>query len=128
MDHFCRNIIGAELNAITAVPVPDPAKWAFGHLNDHVFSKAGDARLQSPEAWVKQGASGIRSELAKGTVQPTPEGEKKKSKNKKKDAPAEVPEDQPAGQGHAAVGGVAGAAGGAAGDTGSGGDGGTGGE
>ncbi|CAE6527825.1 unnamed protein product [Rhizoctonia solani] len=37
LDHFCRNIIHAELMAITSVPVPDPSQWAFAKDNDCVF-------------------------------------------------------------------------------------------
>lgn len=122
LDHFCHNIIRAELAAITAVPVPDPAKWAFGPLNDYVFAQSGDAQWLSPETWVKQGASTIQSQLAKG-IAASPD-EPKKKKNKKKDlANEETPAGHP-GSGTATAG-AAGAAGGAAGDTG--GDGGGGG-
>ncbi|CAE6443349.1 unnamed protein product [Rhizoctonia solani] len=64
LDHFCRNIIHAELMAITSVPVPDPNEWAFVKDNDCVFGTAGPIR--TPEEWVKVGEPAIRKELERG--------------------------------------------------------------
>ncbi|CAE6426976.1 unnamed protein product [Rhizoctonia solani] len=67
LDHFCRNIIHAELMAITSVPVPDPKEWAFVKENDCVFGTAGPIR--TPEEWVKTGELAMRQELERGLDQ-----------------------------------------------------------
>ncbi|KAH7338334.1 Bestrophin, RFP-TM, chloride channel-domain-containing protein [Rhizoctonia solani] len=64
LDHFCRNIIHAELMAITSVPVPDPNEWAFVKDNDCVFGTQGTIR--TPEGWVKAGEPAMRKELERG--------------------------------------------------------------
>ncbi|CAE6464361.1 unnamed protein product [Rhizoctonia solani] len=64
LDYFCRNIIHAELMAITSVPVPDPSQWAFVKDNDCVFGTQGV--IHSPEGWVKAGELAIRKELERG--------------------------------------------------------------
>ncbi|KDN46881.1 hypothetical protein RSAG8_03958, partial [Rhizoctonia solani AG-8 WAC10335] len=64
LDHFCRNIIHAELMAITSVPVPDPSQWAFAKDNDCVFGTQGT--IHTPEGWVKAGETAMRKELERG--------------------------------------------------------------
>ena len=66
LDHFCRNIIQAELLAITSVPVPNPSEWAFVRDNDCVFGTNGTAR--SPEDWIIKGERAMRNELERGLV------------------------------------------------------------
>lgn len=77
MDHFTHNIIRKELQAITSLPMPDPAKWAFSPDNDAVFDIDGNAiyldpedpdakELASPNEWVKRGEADIRAALANG--------------------------------------------------------------
>lgn len=85
MDHFTHNIIRKELHALTSLPMPDPAKWAFSPDNDAVFDLDGNAiyldseefnerdrilhpelfNVASPSEWVKRGESDIRAALAK---------------------------------------------------------------
>lgn len=64
LDHFCHDIIRAELLAITSLPVPDPQEWAFLKENDCVFGAAGDIR--APEDWVKKGELSMRRALERG--------------------------------------------------------------
>jgi len=64
LDHFCHNIIHAELFAITSVPVPNPSEWAFTRDNDCVFGTSGTVR--SPEDWVRKGERAMRDELERG--------------------------------------------------------------
>ncbi|CAE7094371.1 unnamed protein product [Rhizoctonia solani] len=64
LDHFCRNIIHAELMAITSVPVPDPNQWAFVDDNDCVFGTKGT--IHTPAGWVRAGESAMRKELERG--------------------------------------------------------------
>ncbi|CAE6377934.1 unnamed protein product [Rhizoctonia solani] len=64
LDYFCRNIIHAELMAITSVPVPDPNQWAFVKDNDCVFGTQGT--IHSPDEWVKAGEPAMRKELERG--------------------------------------------------------------
>ncbi|KAI0031895.1 Bestrophin, RFP-TM, chloride channel-domain-containing protein, partial [Vararia minispora EC-137] len=60
MDHFTHNIIREELRAITAVPAPDPANWAFSPLNDAIF----DGAQGVPEEWVARGKPRMMRVLA----------------------------------------------------------------
>ncbi|KAG9083244.1 hypothetical protein FRC07_013970 [Ceratobasidium sp. 392] len=66
LDHFCRNIIHAELLAITSVPVPDPNEWAFVRDNDCVFGTNGI--IQSPNEWLKQGERAMRNALEQAPI------------------------------------------------------------
>jgi hypothetical protein len=43
LDHFTHNIIRRELQAITALPMPDPINWAWAPDNDAVFDGDGNA-------------------------------------------------------------------------------------
>ncbi|QRV93339.1 bestrophin protein [Ceratobasidium sp. AG-Ba] len=61
MDHFCHNIIRAELIALTSVPVPDPNVWAFVRDNDCVFGT--DGPIHSPNDWLKRGERAMREAL-----------------------------------------------------------------
>lgn len=78
LDHFTHNIIRKELQALTALPMPDPTKWAFSPDNDAVFDPDGqviymdcsdeprpqDHDVASPEEWVKRGEKDIRAALS----------------------------------------------------------------
>ncbi|KAF8601085.1 UPF0187-domain-containing protein [Ceratobasidium sp. AG-I] len=64
MDHFCQNIIHAELLAITSAPVPNPSEWVFTKNNDSIFGDGG--AICSPEDWVKKGEQAMRDELKRG--------------------------------------------------------------
>ncbi|KAG8723711.1 hypothetical protein FRC09_002049, partial [Ceratobasidium sp. 395] len=66
LDHFCRNIIHAELLAITSVPVPDPNEWAFVRDNDCVFGT--DAPAQSPNEWLRKGERAMRDALERAPI------------------------------------------------------------
>ncbi|KAG8833645.1 hypothetical protein FRC17_010310, partial [Serendipita sp. 399] len=72
LDHFTYNIIRKELVALTSLPMPDPAKWAFSPDNDAVFDIDGNAiyldpeSLASPGEWVKRGEADIRAALSAG--------------------------------------------------------------
>ncbi|KAG8825973.1 hypothetical protein FRC19_010052 [Serendipita sp. 401] len=72
LDHFTHNIIRKELNALTSLPMPDPARWAFSPDNDAVFDVDGNAiyldsdSLASPSEWVKRGEANIRAALSAG--------------------------------------------------------------
>jgi len=63
LNHFCQNIIRLELRALTPTDVPDPADWAFSHLNNRVFddgyallAPAGQLiKHASPEEWSANG-------------------------------------------------------------------------
>lgn len=66
MDFFVQNIIRKELSAITSIPTPDPAVWAFHPDNDGLFSRTPgkDAGRTSPDEWVSRGAEKMRQALA----------------------------------------------------------------
>ena len=71
LDHFTENIIRVELDAITALPVPDPAQWAFDKRNNAIFDHdpygdGSNGRKMSPEDWVLKGSKAIQSTLASG--------------------------------------------------------------
>jgi len=66
LDHFCHNIIRAELQSITTVPVPDPAVWAFDPRNNSLFALDNQKDPTVPaEEWVRRGAGDIQHELEK---------------------------------------------------------------
>ena len=69
LDHFCYNIIRVELQAITAVPAPDPAVWAFDDRNDTLFALDNQRDPTGPtitaEEWVRRGPGDIQCELEK---------------------------------------------------------------
>jgi hypothetical protein len=65
LDFFCREIIHAELIAITSVPVTDPDIWAFVSDNDHVFGAHATTGV-SPNEWLKRGELAMREELKAG--------------------------------------------------------------
>ena len=69
LDHFCYDIIRAELQSITTVPVPDPAVWAFDDRNDTLFALDNQNDSAGPsitaEEWVRRGAANIQRELEK---------------------------------------------------------------
>jgi hypothetical protein len=62
---WCLLRLGYELRAITAVPTPDPAQWAFSPANDHVFvhNAEGSQRL-TPEEWMVRGLAEMQRALA----------------------------------------------------------------
>jgi hypothetical protein len=74
LDHFTHNIIRKELQALTALPMPDPTKWAFSPDNDAVFDNEGQPiymdsseeghEVASPNEWVRRGEGDIRAALA----------------------------------------------------------------
>lgn len=69
MDHFTHNIIRQELQALTSLPMPDPANWAFSPDNDAVFDSEGNAiylpeEHASPDEWVRRGEKDIRAALS----------------------------------------------------------------
>ena len=118
LDHFCHNIIRAELQSITTVPVPDPAIWAFDDRNDTLFALDNQREPCGPtitaEEWVRKGTGEIQHELEKAL-----ELERVKSrKSRKGAAPPEEAQSHPAVPTASAAGqaGAAGAAGGPAGD------------
>lgn len=58
-------LIANELRAVTAVPPPNVAIWAFTSLNDMIFaSQRENNERVSPEEWVKQGSSQMVEALA----------------------------------------------------------------
>ena len=69
LDHFCHNIIRAELQSITTVPVPDPTVWAFDPRNDSLFALDNQTDPVGPavtaEEWVRRGPGEIQHELEK---------------------------------------------------------------
>ncbi|KAG9098537.1 hypothetical protein FRC06_006244 [Ceratobasidium sp. 370] len=69
LDHFCRNIIHAELLAITSVPVPDPDEWAFVRDNDCVFGTNGP--IHSPSEWMRRGERAMREALEQAPIRRT---------------------------------------------------------
>lgn len=66
MDFFVQNIIRKELSAVTSIPTPDPAVWAFHSDNDRLFSHTlgRDAGRTTPDEWVSRGAERMREVLA----------------------------------------------------------------
>ncbi|KZP07968.1 UPF0187-domain-containing protein [Athelia psychrophila] len=65
MDHFTNNIIRNELRAVTAVPAPNIAIWAFTPLNDLIFASQRENKDHvTPAEWVKQGSSKMVEALA----------------------------------------------------------------
>jgi hypothetical protein len=116
LDHFTENIIRVELASITAVPVPDPAKWIFKEDNDGVFAKHRDdnAAKLAPELWVSQGPGKITQQLASSVDYLVEELKPKKQKQKKKMANDGHHPDAAVGHTVAGLMGAAGAAGGAA--------------
>lgn len=56
-------LIENELRALTSMPVPSPAIWAFVPLNDRIFASQGRKHV-SPAEWVRQGSSKIAEALA----------------------------------------------------------------
>ncbi|CAG7854565.1 SubName: Full=Uncharacterized protein {ECO:0000313/EMBL:CCA70555.1} [Serendipita indica DSM 11827] len=50
LDHFTHNIIRKELASLTALPMPDPTKWAFSPENDAVFDVDGNAIYLDPDS------------------------------------------------------------------------------
>ncbi|KAH7333731.1 Bestrophin, RFP-TM, chloride channel-domain-containing protein [Rhizoctonia solani] len=55
MDHFCKNLIRAELDALMSVPVPDPDQWAFSDDNNYIFEDdEADIPGRSPNEWLKE--------------------------------------------------------------------------
>ncbi|CAE6494638.1 unnamed protein product [Rhizoctonia solani] len=64
MNHFCQNIIHAELVALTSVPVPKPDDWVFSDDNDYVFESEGD--IKAPKDWIEGGENAMREVLKKG--------------------------------------------------------------
>jgi len=67
LDHFCHNIIRLELKAITSMPVPDPADWAFTSTNDYLFDSGSPV---APDAWVQRGMSAMRNALTNYDASP----------------------------------------------------------
>ncbi|KAG1730965.1 UPF0187-domain-containing protein [Suillus paluster] len=68
MDYFVHNIIRKELRAITAMPPPDPAIWAFSSRND--FLNLGTLSggtvpkdFEAPSTWLHRGKSEILTAL-----------------------------------------------------------------
>jgi hypothetical protein len=115
LDHFTENIIRVELASITAVPVPDPAKWAFRDDNDAVFARNREDNIAklAPELWVSQGPAKITQQLAR-SVDDLVEELQPKKKHKKKMANDGHHPDAAVGHTDAGMMGAAGAAGGAA--------------
>ena len=75
MDHFTHSIIRPELIAITSLPTPEPADWAFSPLNDFVMDSQGlpsdrnASRIiekATPEEWVRRGTGQMRDVLFRG--------------------------------------------------------------
>ncbi|KAG0694489.1 Bestrophin, RFP-TM, chloride channel-domain-containing protein [Suillus ampliporus] len=67
LDHFVHNIIRKELRAITAMPTPDPAKWAFSPQNDFLGTLSrGTAPKETPSAWLHKGKTEILTALHGG--------------------------------------------------------------
>lgn len=63
LDHFTRNIIRVELNAITSRPPPGLSDWAFNPENKNLFG-AVEPGL-SPQDWMFKGEEKMRSALRK---------------------------------------------------------------
>ncbi|KAF9004543.1 Bestrophin, RFP-TM, chloride channel-domain-containing protein [Cyathus striatus] len=63
LDHFTNNIIRNELQALTSMPPPDPAHWAFSPENNLLFSGHIDDRV-SPDEWLKMGYRHIQDTLS----------------------------------------------------------------
>jgi predicted membrane chloride channel (bestrophin family) len=55
LDHFTRNIIRNELQAITSTPPPDPSVWAFSPENNLIFAANEKQERVPPEEWVRRG-------------------------------------------------------------------------
>lgn len=75
MDYFIHSIIRPELMAITSLPTPEPAEWAFSPLNDVVFdahnlpsdkSASKVVERMTPDEWVSRGPGPIRDALSRG--------------------------------------------------------------
>ncbi|KAG8743272.1 hypothetical protein FRC11_013917, partial [Ceratobasidium sp. 423] len=64
MNHFCQNIIHAELVALTSVPVPKPDDWAFSDDNDYVFESEGE--IKATKDWMVGGENAMRQVLERG--------------------------------------------------------------
>ncbi|KIJ49262.1 hypothetical protein M422DRAFT_28203 [Sphaerobolus stellatus SS14] len=74
MDHFTQSIIRPELIAITSLPTPEPAEWAFSPMNDYIFdshSLPGDMAASriieraTPDEWVSRGTVHMTEVLSK---------------------------------------------------------------
>ncbi|KAF9653667.1 UPF0187-domain-containing protein [Thelephora ganbajun] len=67
MDYFTHVVIRNELRAITALPAPNPAIWAFSDTNDHVFSssvlKQEMNDCASPQEWLRRGLGPMQGAL-----------------------------------------------------------------
>ncbi|KAF5364958.1 hypothetical protein D9758_008138 [Tetrapyrgos nigripes] len=65
LDHFTRNIIRNELQALTSTAPPDPARWAFAPENDLLFARdfQRDERV-TPDEWLKRGYHSMQGTLA----------------------------------------------------------------
>ncbi|KZP32154.1 UPF0187-domain-containing protein [Athelia psychrophila] len=65
MDHFTNNIIRNELRAVTAVPAPKIAIWAFSSRNNLIFASQRENKDHvTPAEWVTQGSSKMVEALA----------------------------------------------------------------
>ncbi|KAK7457089.1 hypothetical protein VKT23_010390 [Stygiomarasmius scandens] len=65
LDHFTRNIIRNELQALTSTAPPDPAHWAFAPENDLLFARDvhKDERL-TPDEWMRRGYNAMQGALS----------------------------------------------------------------
>jgi len=65
LDHFTNGIIRQELEALSAMPMPDPNVWVFSSINDRVFGphRPGAERV-TPEEWVGRGADSMHIALS----------------------------------------------------------------
>ncbi|OAX33640.1 UPF0187-domain-containing protein [Rhizopogon vinicolor AM-OR11-026] len=61
MGSFVDNIIRNELHAITAMPAPDPEKWAMAKNNN--FLSMSHASMEPPSAWLNKGKAAILEAL-----------------------------------------------------------------
>lgn len=56
-------VVEEELEAVTSIPPPDPAVWAFTPENDYLFASANNPIRLSPKEWVSKGPHAIWSAL-----------------------------------------------------------------
>jgi hypothetical protein len=52
-----------ELEAVTSIPPPDPAVWAFASENDYLFTSADNPIRLPPKEWVRRGPREIWNAL-----------------------------------------------------------------
>ncbi|KZS91456.1 UPF0187-domain-containing protein [Sistotremastrum niveocremeum HHB9708] len=63
LDHFTHTVIRQELQAITSMPMPDPARWAFSSLNDSLLQIGESGQKVTPNEWVQRGPAAMREQL-----------------------------------------------------------------